>query len=330
MDHDPATPTSPQTSPPPVPVIEYDTPRADRVPRGKYVVMLVIAAVLGAILLGMLLYGVRGVRQARAVAATPLPPPRIAPTPVQTQATINAQVQSMRNSVAERRLNELLTNRLGPQTIVYEEEPVAAKRLRGDSSGVVNQQASRDGMMQPLWGAFEPPAYRASGFWENGVTNESPDALLFAHTLTSPGGNVRLVMLEMEVKLAPGAAPKDEFRVAINRRLKYRICETKLTVNTPQVLRDGTSLKIVQEGERNIIPVKWVDGTLRAARPKECNLRVFAGQPDPQDPSHFTVEYEIDGVKEVIDGWLTDDDFLRVVPRGGKVDKGNWQIDAAK
>jgi hypothetical protein len=227
------------------------------------------------------------------------------------------------------RLSELLNNALPPTQIVYEEEPVAAKRLR-NAGGIINQQAARDGMSQPLWGAFEPPAYRASGFWENGVTNESHDALLFAHTLTSPGGNARLVMLEMEVKLAALGAAKDEHKVAINRRLKYRICETTPRGTTPRIMRDGTSLKIVQDGERNVIPVKWVDGSLRAARPTEYNLRFFAGQSDPTDPSHFTVGYEINGVKNTIDGWLTDDDYLRIVPRGGTVEKSIWNIDAVK
>jgi hypothetical protein len=314
--------------PPPVPVVDYDTPRADQVPRRKYVGMLVVATVFAAMLLGLALYALAARRgQARVVAVTPVVTQQLAaPGP----AVNAARVQAMRQSAAERRLAELVNNRLGPQTIVYEEEPVAARRLRGDSSGVVNQQAEREIAMQPFWHAFVPPAYRASGFWESGVTNESKDALLFSHTLTSPGGNSRLVMLEMEVKLAMVTAPKDEYRVAINRQLKYLVCDPAPSPRGGRVLRHGPSLKIVQGDDRNVIPIKWVDGALREARPKEQSLRFFAGQPDPSDPSHFTVEYEIFGLKDTIDGWLTDDDFLRIVPRGGKVDKGTWHIEATK
>jgi hypothetical protein len=245
------------------------------------------------------------------------------------QAIVQQQIADSRRRNQEERLDDLLTGTLAPSQIVYEEEPVAAKRLReaGNNGGIVNQQASRDNMSQPLWGAFEPPAYRASGFWENGVTNDSKDALLFAHQLTSPGGNVRLVLLEMQVSLSAGGAPRDEYFVRIDRRLKYRICETTLSGNAPTVLRDGTSLKIEQSGDGNIIPVKWVDGTLRAARPAELNLRFFAGQTDPKDPSHFTVDYELGGVKNTVDGYLTDDDFLRIIPRGGKVEQAKWLID---
>jgi hypothetical protein len=237
-------------------------------------------------------------------------------------------VRAARNSVVERRFAELLNNPLSAKTIVYEEEPVAAKRLRGDSSGVVNQQAERNGDMIAYWDAFVPPAYRASGFWQNNVTNESHVALLFSSRLISPGGNERLVMLEMDVKLAPVTAPQDEHRVAINRQLKYGIYETNPSAGTPQVMRFGPSLKIIQENDHNVIPIKWVDGALRAVRPKEHELRFFAGQADPKDSSHFTVEYQLGGLKNVIDGWLTDDDYLRVVPRGGNVDKSAWYIEA--
>ena len=321
--------TNPETPVPlqaPIPVVDYNTPRADQVPRRKYLAVLVAAALLAVLLLALL--GLRTARQVRVAGVTPAVAVKVtAPTPA--PVNVAAQVQAMRHSAAERRLAELLNNRLGPQTIVYEEAPVAAARLRGDSSGVVNQQAERDFAMQPYWSAFEPPAYRASGFWENGVTNESRDALLFAHTLTSPGGNARLVMLEMDVKLKPVAAPKDEHAVAIDRQLKYMICETKAFANTPRVLRSGQSLRLVQADGHNVIPIKWVDGALRATRPKEHELRFFAGQPDSTDASHFTVEYEIGGVKNVIDGWLTDDDYLRIVPRGGQVEKSVWRIEAA-
>lgn len=36
-------------------------------------------------------------------------------------------------------------------------------------------------------------------------------------------------------------------------------------------------------------------------------LRLYAAQRDPADLSHFTVDYELDGRKGVMDGWLRDD-----------------------
>src|SRR5699024_3764914 len=42
-------------------------------------------------------------------------------------------------------------------------------------------------------------------------------------------------------------------------------------------------------------------------------LRLFAGQSDPNDPSHFTIAYELDGVRGVIDGSVLEDGVKLVV-----------------
>jgi hypothetical protein len=35
-------------------------------------------------------------------------------------------------------------------------------------------------------------------------------------------------------------------------------------------------------------------------------LRIYAGQPDPDDPAHFTVKYDLDGVEGILDGYEGD------------------------
>lgn len=37
-------------------------------------------------------------------------------------------------------------------------------------------------------------------------------------------------------------------------------------------------------------------------------VRVYNGQPDPSDPSHFTIGYKVDGQRGTIDGRLADHD----------------------
>jgi hypothetical protein len=44
-------------------------------------------------------------------------------------------------------------------------------------------------------------------------------------------------------------------------------------------------------------------------------FRLFAGQPDPADESHFTIRYELDGKPNIIDGWLMPDDTVKLEPR---------------
>jgi hypothetical protein len=58
-------------------------------------------------------------------------------------------------------------------------------------------------------------------------------------------------------------------------------------------------------GSRPVETSRWIGPTVTALWGKEGEwLRIFAGQPDPGDPSHFTIEYEADGKHGVIDGWL--------------------------
>jgi hypothetical protein len=56
---------------------------------------------------------------------------------------------------------------------------------------------------------------------------------------------------------------------------------------------------------------------------------MFAGMLDPADPTHCTIDYDLGGQRGVIDVYLTDDDFLRILPRSGRVTGGKWEVGAA-
>ena len=49
------------------------------------------------------------------------------------------------------------------------------------------------------------------------------------------------------------------------------------------------------------------------------DLRLYGGQIDPADPSHFTIAYEADGVRGVLDGYLLDDG--RTIEFGVRADR---------
>jgi len=46
-----------------------------------------------------------------------------------------------------------------------------------------------------------------------------------------------------------------------------------------------------------------------------ANVRIYAGQPDPADLSHFTIRYQMWGQEDVLDGYLNDDDTVKLVAR---------------
>jgi hypothetical protein len=313
MSDVPPQPTAPPSHEP-VPVIDYDTPpHADHVRRSSFVVALVIATVLGAILLGLLFLRM-SVRSTAVVTPTPAPAPTVTP---------QQQIYQYRVQSGQSQLDNLIADTTPATAVVYEEDPALAATMKGQP-GI--QEADRQNMSQPIWGAFQPPIFRVAPFQQDHGGPAS--GLLFAHERVSPAGNPRLVLLEIVVKLETTNQRGQEADIRLGRQLKYRICETKLFTTAPQVLRYGQSLTIEQTGQgANVIPIHWVDGSLRASRQAEQNLRFFAGQVDPKDKSHFTVDYAVGKQSNTIDVYLTDDDFLRVIPRGGRIDGGTWKID---
>jgi hypothetical protein len=56
----------------------------------------------------------------------------------------------------------------------------------------------------------------------------------------------------------------------------------------------------------------WPDPLDHAA-----TVRMHAGQPDPNDESHFTIELEVDGQRRVLDGRLTTKDQITLTARTG-------------
>jgi hypothetical protein len=100
-------------------------------------------------------------------------------------------------------------------------------------------------------------------------------AVVFLHARTSPSGKRRLVSVE--------AAPSLAYRPAWSAR-----------VLVPDALRGPADVP----GSPYYPDLPGAD-------------RIYAGQPDPADPSHFTVEYENGGERKTADGWLQDDDTLK-------------------
>jgi hypothetical protein len=101
---------------------------------------------------------------------------------------------------------------------------------------------------------------------------------LFLHERTSRGGNRRLVAVDVV-----GAEPHLG-RVHANMR-----------VFSPPV---GIAWPKQRTTSIATLPLATNDGL----------FKIFAGQPDPNDPSHFTIVYEGGNHRGVIDGWLQDGD----------------------
>jgi len=47
-------------------------------------------------------------------------------------------------------------------------------------------------------------------------------------------------------------------------------------------------------------------------------VRIYEGQPDPGDATHFTIDYDLNGQRGTIDGNLDDHEWVTFTPRSGK------------
>ncbi|MBA2440222.1 MAG: hypothetical protein H0V50_06060 [Thermoleophilaceae bacterium] len=80
---------------------------------------------------------------------------------------------------------------------------------------------------------------------------------------------------------------------------------TSLRTNTMGFLANALDPSTTVRGPRALLTVTRGDGANVAVQPGDV-FRVFAGQPDPKDASHFTIDYLLNGTRYTLDGWLKD------------------------
>jgi len=120
--------------------------------------------------------------------------------------------------------------------------------------------------------------------------------LVFLHRLRAAGSSERLVSVSLWPPQFAGLATSfnpGHFSVQLSASV---VSPANLGLGT----RPTFSNRLGDFGERDL-----PTGT----------LRLFAGQPDPVDESHFTIRYELDGKSNIIDGWLMPDDKVKLEPR---------------
>ena len=114
-------------------------------------------------------------------------------------------------------------------------------------------------------------------------------ATLYMGMRTSNTGNVRLVVVSTFETFNQGGWGSKSFE-CVSRVVR------PATVLTPPVFHSSHWAAFIDFGKRE-------------------HIRFFAGQPDNSDPSHFTITYESDSRPATIDGWLLDDDTIKLQKR---------------
>jgi hypothetical protein len=176
--------------------------------------------------------------------------------------------------------------RFSRDTVLYEEDPKLAAPLIAKRGGYHPPQWPLfNGPWYPNpppeWGPpaeFFPPCLAAIDKTPPSSLGGRPwQAFFFLHPRRDAGGPSRLVA----VALAQTALGPDGHEVFIGGR----------------VIEKGSPATGINRyaGEGRLLHIPLL-GLQR--------LRLYAGQPDPADASHFTIRYAIDGVEGMMDGWI--------------------------
>ena len=239
--------------------------------------------------------------------------------------------------------------------VVYEEDPREALKLIKASPRDYERAQSQGGDSPPGW----QPAVRLATpdhyeqFRKAVYGRPSPmhySALAFLHERTTPAGErfVVAVSLQSDVgfsrrpvfEAGPSTKPiqlnfsqrKQRMLVAESWPLGNKNAPPAEARQKVRLLRVPLSLP---DNEDRIVARLKPDAPLESLPPPDPGnrLRLFAGQPDPADPSHFTIGYDLDGRPGVIDGWLRDEG-IELRPREGQSvyedGGGAWRLPAAQ
>lgn len=191
-----------------------------------------------------------------------------------------------------------------PDMVVYESDPVAAKMLLQrpgyaavEAVWIVDNSAGK---------SLTTAAYRPESW--NVMVQHDPlsirrlmvgalpmTAICFMGELKTPAGERRLVFVECMGQF-PQSLPDLEYATLIAYSLTPAGPFTEPT---------------------NLVYPRW-HPALIDLRDVPSNIRIFAGQRDLNDPSHFTIRYQVYGQESIIDGWIDNSGRVKVTPRQPK------------
>ena len=184
-----------------------------------------------------------------------------------------------------------MTYRPPDDMVVYEEEPESAASLIA-AGGEYTRVKTGGNFNTPV--AIHVPDRLATLAKQSASPMRLRGATLFLHARTSPAGNRRIVVVQRGPNtLVPAFVPYTDLEIIL--------LEPSWRTGVPRGIDPPEVPRVLIPHDLNAMT---------------RHLRIYAGQPDDDDPSHFTIEYESHGQRGTIDGWLQDDDTVRMRVRG--------------
>jgi hypothetical protein len=176
-------------------------------------------------------------------------------------------------------------------------------------------------------------------------------AAVMLHRMKTPGGEDRVVFVyvtggsslySLQLIGPDGKYTSPSFGVptdrpwegVVTRHLRLRAVPCRVDADGTGVSTssgDGAELLIhPAAGAAAVRRIQWSPPA--GDRPEQVRLsgpgefRFYAGQPDPSDPTHFTVGYDVDGAPGTIHGRLAPDGTIKLEPTTGRVVGSQWNF----
>jgi hypothetical protein len=243
------------------------------------------------------------------------------------------QIQSWKNARAEKQrvaarlaAEKLCRNHLvGADQVAYEEDSDEAAKLLKQSSPIYERtpadgNGAVPGWVAPAHAAF--PAYYAQ-YLGNTPSSYANYPLLFLHERTTPTGETYLVTVHLHSRSTftrtaqRDRGPGEVFRFYQSKQRTIIASCSPVGGGSSQYLPPELNLSLPDQPNRVVATLE--EGQALDAPPAIDYgnvLRIYAGQPDPEDASHFTIAYVLDGRPGTIDGWVRNNG-LELRPREG-------------
>ena len=165
-----------------------------------------------------------------------------------------------------------------PTQVVYENDPAEVKKLLAAQAGYASDAAQTEAfLVSAAWMQFH--GMRGGGYQSSGT--------VYLGELRTKDG--RRVLCSLDLSLSSQPTQRWGSIVA-------RMIEPGTTYRSPRHVSPT-----IGRGDGSSIAFKAGD-----------TLRIYAGQRDPNDPSHVTIDYVLNGTTHTIDGWLEDIGFMRL------------------
>ncbi len=173
-----------------------------------------------------------------------------------------------------------------PEQVVYEEDPEKAAALLASGQGYVRRGIAA---------CLRPAAWERFG-WHH--IHACP---VFLHARRTPGGEERVVTIDISEPARSNAATEPIILLQLN------------AVVPGSLLRPADAPLLGAQ-------------TFSVFLGPADRARVYAGQPDAADPTHFTFDVEVNGQRTTIDGHLADGGTVTLKPRAGLEDvPSTWE-----